>query len=61
MHACNSSTYLNGCALNARDAQSHSSVVDLVVGILLKQGVGDLGQTQSLLPVHGQRDYPYAV
>ena len=54
-------SYLNGSALHACDSERHPSVVDLVVGVVLEEGVGDLCQAQSLLPVHGQGDDPHAV
>ena len=58
VHAC---TYLNWCALYASNAQSHSPIVDLIVGIFFEQSVGYLSQTESLLAVHGQRHNPHAV
>ncbi len=35
--------------------------MDLVVGVLLEQRVGDLGQAEPLLTVHGERHYADAV
>ena len=52
---------LDRSALDTRDTQRHSSVVNLIVGIILEKSVGDLGQTQSLLGVHHQADDPDAV
>ena len=52
---------LDRSALDTGDPQRHPSVVDLVVGIILEESVGDLGQTQSLLGVHHQTDDPDAV
>lgn len=47
-------SYLHWRALHARDSERHSPVVDLVVGVVLEQSVGDLRQAQPLLAVHGQ-------
>ena len=35
--------------------------MDLVVGVLLEQGVGDLGQAEPLLPVHDEGNDAHAV
>lgn len=40
---------LDGRALDAGDAERHAPVVDLVVGELLQQCIGDLGETEALL------------
>lgn len=41
-------------ALDAGDAQGNPAVVDLVVAELLEEGVGDLGQAESLLVVYNE-------
>ena len=43
-------------ALDTGNTQGHPPVVDLVVGVVLQQGVGDLGQTQPLLGLHDEAD-----
>lgn len=43
-------------ALDAGDAQSYTTVVDLVVAEVLEQGAGYLGQTEPLLVLHEQRN-----
>jgi hypothetical protein len=48
-------------ALDARDAQGHPAVVDLVVGVVLQEGVGDLGQAEPFLAIHDQGDDPDAI
>ena len=52
---------LYGGALHTGDAQRHPPVVDLVVGVILQQSVGDLSQAQSLLRVHQEAHNPHTV
>lgn len=52
---------LDGGALHTGDAQSNPTVVDLVVTVVLQQGVGDLRQAESLLPVYDQTDDGHSV
>lgn len=42
--------------MDAGDPQSYPTVMDLIVAKILEQGAGYLGQTESLLVLHEQRD-----
>ena len=52
---------MNRSTLYAGDSQGDPPVMDLVVGVLLEQGVGDLGQAEPLLPVHDEGNDAHAV
>ena len=43
---------LDRCTLHTSNSQGHSPVVDLIVTVLLQQGVGNLGQTKSFPTVY---------
>ena len=47
---------LHGSALDARDAQRHPAVVDLVIAEPFEKGVGDLCETEPLFGVDMERD-----
>lgn len=48
-------------ALHAGNTEGHAAVVDLVVTVVLQEGVRDLGKTESLLAIYDERDYGYSV
>ena len=52
---------LHGRALHAGDAQRHPPVVDLIVAIVLQQGVGDLREAEALLGIDPQRHNGHAI
>lgn len=52
---------LNGRTLDARNAQRHAPVVNLVIAEPMQKRVADLGQTQSLLVIHLKRNDRHSV
>ena len=48
-------SYLNRGALHACDPERHPPVVNLVVGVVFEERVGDLREAESLVALHHQR------